>query len=122
MIRKLLFVLIIGLAFGLYQCGGGGGGAKPDFVVGGPGNIFPDLLKAPKTYKYPAGLKGNKKKGLAIFMQVKSKKGKPSAGNCGACHSTPTRINGKKAVVGAGNIGPAFNSSYVKRWKKKGNQ
>ncbi len=121
MIRRLLFVLIVGLAFGFYQCDGGGG-SKPDFVKGGPDGIFPDLLKAPIKYKYPKDLKGDKKKGLAIFIQVKSKKGKPSAGNCGACHATPTRIKGKKAVVGAGNIGPAFSSSHARRWKKKGNQ
>ncbi len=88
---------------------------KPDFMKGGPDNVFPDLLKPAMEYKIPADAKGNAKKGFAIFKQVKSKKGKPSAGNCGACHHA-------EGVDGAGDIGPKFDASFVGKWKKKGDQ
>ncbi len=88
---------------------------KPDFVKGGPDGVFPDLLKPAVEYKIPADAKGDAKKGYKIFNQVKSKKGKPSAGNCVACHDAV-------GLDGAGDIGTKFDAILVEKWKKRGDQ
>ncbi len=87
--------------------------SKPNFVKGGPDGVFKDLLKPAMEYKIPANAQGDAKKGYKIFNQVKSKKGKPSAGNCVACHDAA-------GLDGAGDIGPKFDAILVESWKKRG--
>lgn len=77
---------------------------------------IPDTNPEPKEFKAPAGVdltSGDVEKGKAIYLQVKIKKGKPSAGNCAACHCVT-------GMEGCGNIGPAFNADFVTKWKEQG--